>query len=910
MSVTSNKKIMLPTTYTPLEPSPPLPSINPSINNLHPSLPFHPPSNPPKKNTKFASSPLAYQSVKESTELGEYVANDIVLLNELGWEAFVASKRGRGDIGLLDKPHPANRLLKHYKHHGAPVRLSTPDWTMDQLIESVKRGPHKSCNAHVDFLQEEFIDMIKKGQWVVLPFSVAKTLPGLRLSPAGAVEQRDRRPRWIGDYSFSGVNAESQPFAAVESMQFGHALERFLRELLLANPALGPVYLAKTDVSDGFYRIDIAPQDVPKLGLLFPQVSDSSNPDDQLVALPLVLPMGWKYSPPIFTTATETVADITNAAIQEGEAYKPHPLESIAAELDEPLVQPTLADALDTIRQDTNTTLEAEVADALDTSRLDTHSRPASAALDTPAEMLDRNRKSPTKELDDHLAKSPLGAGGVSSGVSPSTPLDETLDTTTPKGLGFPPRDPCLPCDAKPLAIVDVFVDDFIKAAQGMSTRRRVRSLLFHALDSTFRPNDFHDSLHRREPNSIKKLRKGDCSWSQIKLILGWIVNTASMTISLPEHRIDRLAEILASIPVTQKRTSVKKWHKVLGELRSMSLALPGSRHLFCQMQNALSTATKTRIALKKGVHQALNDFRWMHANISTRPTRIAELIPLTPQALGYHDASGSQGAGGVWFPTPALVPREGTDANTPLLWRVPWPQDLIDKLVSDDNPTGTVTSAEFELAGGLLQLDTLAHCYDIRERTIVSKTDNLNTMFWERKGSCTTDSSPAYLLRLFGIHQRHHRYISRHDYQPGISNKMADDASRLFHLSDEEFLAHFNHHYPQPTSYKIVHPRPELTSAVISALHRKTSNVESLLVELPPPVPTGDSGFSTAISWASTPYSKPSKTKYPSFKSSSIEFDPDLVQPINIKSSLEQLKSTYGQLHRRTYPWGPATLV
>ena len=181
-------------------------------------------------------------------------------------------------------------------------------------------------------------------------------------------------------------------------------------------------------------------------------------------------------------------------------------------------------------------------------------------------------------------------------------------------------------------------------------------------------PTNFYDSTHRREPNSIKKLRKGDCSWSQIKLILGWIVNTVSMTIALPEHRVERLAEILASIPSTQKRTSVKKWHQVLGELRSMSLALPGSRHLFSQMQKALSTATKTRIALKKGVHQALDDFRWMHANISTRPTRIAELIPLTPQALGYHDASGSQGAGGVWFPSfPHLklcLPSKGDAAN------------------------------------------------------------------------------------------------------------------------------------------------------------------------------------------------------------------------------------------------------
>ena len=60
-----------------------------------------------------------------------------------------------------------------------------------------------------------------------------------------------------------------------------------------------------------------------------------------------------------------------------------------------------------------------------------------------------------------------------------------------------------------------------------------------------------------------------------------------------------------------------------------------------------------------------------MHSNISTRLTRIAELIPLTPQALGYHDASGSQGSGGVFLPTPELVPREGTPQRVHLLWRV-----------------------------------------------------------------------------------------------------------------------------------------------------------------------------------------------------------------------------------------------
>ena len=134
--------------------------------------------------------------------------------------------------------------------------------------------------------------MIQKGQWVVLPFHIATTLPGLRLSSPDVIDKRDRRPRWVGNYSFYGINEESLPLAATESMQFSHALERFLREFFLASPALGPLFLDETDISDGFYRIDFAPSDIPKLGLIFLQASSISNPEDQLVALPLVLPMG------------------------------------------------------------------------------------------------------------------------------------------------------------------------------------------------------------------------------------------------------------------------------------------------------------------------------------------------------------------------------------------------------------------------------------------------------------------------------------------------------------------------------------------------------------------------------------------------------------------------------------------
>ena len=82
--------------------------------------------------------------------------------------------------------------------------------------------------------------------------------------------ERDRRPRWLGDYSFFLTNAETLPIACLSAMQYGRALDRLIRKIVYADPALGYVYLIKADVSDGFYRIGLRHTDAPKLGLIFP----------------------------------------------------------------------------------------------------------------------------------------------------------------------------------------------------------------------------------------------------------------------------------------------------------------------------------------------------------------------------------------------------------------------------------------------------------------------------------------------------------------------------------------------------------------------------------------------------------------------------------------------------------------
>jgi hypothetical protein len=199
-----------------------------------------------------------------------------------------------------------------------------------------------------------------------------------------------------------------------------------------------------------------------------------------------------------------------------------------------------------------------------------------------------------------------------------------------------------------PVASVDVFVDDFIALAQGSTNRKRwVRRILMEAIDDVLWPVDDQDEPYRREPISVDKLQKGDACWETRKKILGMIIDTVLMTLELPPRRQQRLSALLDSIHPSQKCLSLNAWHRLLGKLRSMSIALPGARGLFSAMQAAIRTNAAGRLCLDKGFHDATDDFRWLSDSMCDRPTRLQELVPTQPALLGAHNASG-WGAGGV----------------------------------------------------------------------------------------------------------------------------------------------------------------------------------------------------------------------------------------------------------------------
>ena len=55
-------------------------------------------------------------------------------------------------------------------------------------------------------------------------------------------------------------------------MQYRRALDRILREILVSSLKYGPIQMIKTDLSDGFYRVNLRIEDIPKLALAFPTV--------------------------------------------------------------------------------------------------------------------------------------------------------------------------------------------------------------------------------------------------------------------------------------------------------------------------------------------------------------------------------------------------------------------------------------------------------------------------------------------------------------------------------------------------------------------------------------------------------------------------------------------------------------
>jgi len=180
---------------------------------------------------------------------------------------------------------------------------------------------------------------------------------------------------------------------------------------------------------------------------------------------------------------------------------------------------------------------------------------------------------------------------------------------------------------------------------------------------------------------------------------------------------------------------------------------------------------------------------------------------------------------------------------------------------VSAQNPVGTITNSDLELAGTIAHQDVLALHTPTAKATNALVNVNMVVVHWSRHGSMTTSKAAAYLLHLHTLHQHHHQYSTNYDYISGPANDMVDNCSCIWHLSETALLTHFNTCYLQASGWRLCPLPRAMTSVLISTQQWQQCMLE---LYLPGPLPQTATGLSGqlsvhAYSWTPTSLTPPS---------------------------------------------------
>ena len=132
------------------------------------------------------------------------------------------------------------------------------------------------------------------------------------------MDQDNRKPRliWNSTAALNGitpsVNVSTDKGSTPRAIQFGACLPRFLQKVWEADPAEGPVWLFKWDITNASHRCPLRAAHIGAFTCVVPPLPSDTT---ILLCIDLVLPMGWVNSPDMFCSASETVADMANGYI-------------------------------------------------------------------------------------------------------------------------------------------------------------------------------------------------------------------------------------------------------------------------------------------------------------------------------------------------------------------------------------------------------------------------------------------------------------------------------------------------------------------------------------------------------------------------------------------------------------------
>ena len=280
--------------------------------------------------------------------------------------------------------------------------------------------------------------------------------------------------------------------------------------------------------------------------------------------------------------------------------------------------------------------------------------------------------------------------------------------------------------------VMEVYMDDYITAAIATEQRHltHLANATMHGIHDVFPP----DTRDNQDPISEHKLRK-DGAWALVKDILGLTFDGDAKTIWLEDGKRKALITLLHGwiragrdakhgIPFDEFRSVIYK-------VRHAFTTIPAGKGLLSPFYKILAKEPRfVFLHRNKQVRDALIECRiFLHHSISA-PTKCSNLITAWPDYVGIKDAS-KQGVGGIIIGENKAV--------APTVFRLEWPDDIKQDIVSQSNPNGSISNSDLEMAGLILLWLVMEEvCPQLNGAHVALFSDNSPTVHWvERLASC-----------------------------------------------------------------------------------------------------------------------------------------------------------------------------
>ena len=379
----------------------------------------------------------------------------------------------------------------------------------------------------------------------------------------------------------------------------------------------------------------------------------------------------------------------------------------------------------------------------------------------------------------------------------------------------------------------EVFLDDLLSAFPDLSEDHVERCSLapLLALDTVSRPVQADEPLPRDAMLAIEKaLAEG--TPAEIQIVLGWLIDTHRLLISLPPKKFNRwIAELNAVLVTAQRngRLRHRDLEPLLGRLELTANILVEGNHFLNRIRSAEMRArehggTRLCVETRRDLELWKAFLGRAHSGID-----INLLVYRTPDHIIRTDAC-EFGLGGY-------------SLTTGLAWR--WEVPL------KDQQQKSINFLEFLacIAGIMLSIvkgeGAPGDCY-------LSLGDNTSSLGWLRKSNFAADTEQAShsaLARNFALTMADNSLCHFSQWFPGKENEVADLLSRDHNRSNTALTKHILHLFPKQVSPAFrISPLPrEITSWLEYWVQHRPDTTES-----PPPLtkrqtPTSTTGSNSS---------------------------------------------------------------